>query len=50
MENHIKTYNFLVFQGNTQFGIDIDACSQYEAIDIISDEYPRDEGWNFMLI
>lgn len=46
----METYNFIVTIGNMQFGIDIDACSEDEAIDIVQKEYPIDEGYHYMLI
>lgn len=46
----MKTYNFLVIFGQLQKVIDIDAYSQEEALSIMKENYPRDEGYIYFLI
>lgn len=46
----MKTYNFIIFCGKIQFGLEINANSQDEALDIVSKEYPTDAGWYFILL
>ena len=46
----MKTYSFLVTIGSYEQIVEINALNEQEAIDIISREYPRMEGWRYMLI
>lgn len=48
--SYLHTYNFIIINGNMQFQIETNAYSQDEAIDIILEQYPKQEGWNFILI
>lgn len=47
---NIKTYNFLITLGRHSFIVDINAKSEDEAIDIINESYPLNEGYHYMLI
>jgi len=46
----MKTYNFIVFQGGTNFHVDVNAESDDEAIDLLRKDWPESSGWNFVLI
>ena len=46
----MKTYSFLVTIGSYEQIVEINALNEQEAIDIISREYPRMEGWRYVLI
>lgn len=46
----MKTYNFIVWIGSLEYNIEINATNEEEALDIMSKEYPRIEGWRYMLI
>lgn len=50
MKNIMKTYNFLVIIGKTQFQIDINAYTENEALTIMEKEYPRSDGCFYILI
>lgn len=46
----MKTYNFIVLIGSLEYIIEVNASCEDEALDIMSREYPRTEGWRYMLI
>lgn len=46
----MKTYNFIISCGKVEFGLDINATSQEEALKIVSKEYPTEAGWHFILL
>ena len=46
----MRTYNFLVTIGSLEYIIEINAISEEEALDIMSREYPKMEGWKYFLI
>lgn len=46
----MRTYSFLVSIGSYEQIVEINALSEQEAIDIISREYPRLEGWRYVLM
>ena len=46
----MKTYNFIVFQGGTSFQVNVNAESDYEAIELLRKDWPENCGWNFVLI
>lgn len=46
----MRTYSFLVSIGSYEKIVEINALSEQEAIDIISREYPKLEGWRYVLI
>ena len=46
----MKTYNFIIEIGSISFGLEVNAYSENEAIDIIQKEYPYSEGYRYVLI
>ena len=48
--NYLRTYNFLVFNGRVQLQTDINAYDEDEAMDLIAENYPEQEGWSFILM
>ena len=46
----MKTYNFLVTIGKTHFEIDVNAYNEDEAINIIQNEFPIDDGYHYILL
>lgn len=46
----MRTYSFLVSIGSYEQIVEINALSEEEATEIISREYPRMEGWRYVLI
>lgn len=50
MKNTMRTYNFFIRLGTCEFLLDVNAFSEDEALDIISNEYPQQDGWQYILI
>jgi hypothetical protein len=46
----MQTYNFIVMIGKNQFGLDVNAYTEDEAIDIIQKEYPIEQGYRYILL
>lgn len=46
----MNTYNFLVRMGSVQYGIEVNATTEEEAIEILCNEYSPEEGWSYMLL
>ena len=46
----MKTYNFFVFIGSNEQIVEINAQSEEEALDIMSEQFPHSEGWRYVLM
>lgn len=40
----MKTFNFIVSIGNLTYNVDVDAFNEDDALDLIQNEYPEQEG------